>query len=336
MALLLLDWQLNLQPYLHSVSAIWHLLADWAPAASEALAETGVKLHAFQTLLPAQIEPSANVSERILTDITVRKIIRAILILMGAYASMALIQAITNRVAEHVPRRFRLLIKQSLPFWKGLILILSLSYLVDLFIDLSEANILALTGTVAVALGFAFKDYVSSIIAGVVALFETPYQVGDRVEIENYYGEVVSYGLRGIRLRTPDDDTVTIPHNKTWTEAIANANSGSLEAQVVTNLYFDHRVDVEQVIKILYQAAYSSKYIQLKLPIVVVMEEHIWGTQFKLRAYPMDARNEFVYKTDILRRAKQAFARQGLPYPTLINALHREQDAMEELLEDEG
>ena len=69
--------------------------------------------------------------------------------------------------------------------------------------------------------------------------------------------------------------------------------------------------------RILYLAAYTSKYTQLRLPIVVVMNEKPWGTHFKLKCYPMDARNEFVYKTDLLKLAKQAFATYGIPYPDL-------------------
>ena len=171
-----------------------------------------------------------------------------------------------------------------------------MGYLLNLFLNLSEANLFALTGTIAVALGFAFKDYVSSVIAGLLALFEAPYRMGDRIQIADHYGEVVGYGLRGIKIQTPDDNVVTIPHNTTWTEPISNANTGQLEAQVATNFYFAHHADAEKIVSILYQAAHSSKYTQLKLPIVVVMEEHYWGTQFKLRCYPMDARDEFVYK----------------------------------------
>ena len=259
----------------------------------------------------------AQLSEKILNDVTLNKLLRGILAIVVAYGLMLAIQSITNWASEKVPRRFRLIIKQSLPFWKGLILLFTISYLVSQFLNLSQNNLLALTGTIAVALGFAFKDYISSIIAGVVALFEAPYRVGDRIQIADHYGEVVSYGLRGIRIQTPDDNTVTIPHNQTWTEPVSNANSGELEAQVATNFYFDHYVDTERVINILYQAAYSSKYTQLNLPIVVVMQEHFWGTQFKLRCYPMDARDEFIYKTDLIRRAKQAFARHELPYPKL-------------------
>ncbi|MBV5261249.1 mechanosensitive ion channel family protein [Synechococcus moorigangaii CMS01] len=266
----------------------------------------------------AQAAPPENLPQKLLTDFTIQKILRAVVAIAIAYGVMALIQGTINWLSERVPRRLRLLIKQSIPFWKGLILILTLTYLLNLFFNLSQNNLIALTGTIAVALGFAFKDYVSSIIAGTVALFEAPYRVGDRIKIGDHYGEVVGYGLRGIQIQTPDDNLVTIPHNKTWTEAVSNANSGQLEAQVATDFFFDHAVDTEQVLQILYQAAYSSKYTQLKLPIVVVMEEQMWGTQFKLRCYPMDARDEFIYKTDLIRRAKQAFAHQGLPYPRFL------------------
>jgi len=280
-----------------------------------------ITLHHATDFLLAQGNSTEGLSEQVLAEITWQKLLRAAIAIAIAYGALSVIQSFTSWISERVPRQFRLLVKQSLPFWKGLILIVSISYLINLFLNLSQANLIALTGTIAVALGFAFKDYVSSIIAGIVALFEAPYRVGDRVMIGDHYGEVVGYGLRGIQIQTPDDNIVTIPHNKTWTEAISNANSGKLEAQVVTTFYFDHHVDSEKVLQILYQAAYSSKYTQLKLPVVVVIEEKIWGTQFKLRSYPTDARDEFIYRTDLTRRAKHAFARYDLPYPKFASPL---------------
>ncbi|MBW4556982.1 MAG: mechanosensitive ion channel family protein [Trichormus sp. ATA11-4-KO1] len=265
----------------------------------------------------AQLLNANGIAERLLTEITINKIIKALISVFIAYGISATIQSFVNWLSERVARRFRLIIKQSVPFWKGLILIVTVIYLLNLFLNLSERNLLALTGTIAVGLGFAFKDYVSSIIAGVVTLFEAPYRVGDRIRIGEHYGEVIGYGLRGLRLQTPDDNTVTIPHNKTWTDAISNANSGELEAQVVTEFYLAHEVNFEKVIRILYQAAYSSRYTQLKLPVIVIMEELPWCTQFKLKSYPMDARDEFIYKTDLMRQAKQAFAKQHLCYPQL-------------------
>ncbi|MEO1093453.1 MAG: mechanosensitive ion channel domain-containing protein [Cyanobacteria bacterium J06638_28] len=278
------------------------------------------------TLLLAQSSlPGDETLKGLFQEVTAGKVFRLILAILITYVSFVIIRSITTAISERVPRRFRLLIKQSIPILKGLVLVATLSYGLNSLLNLTGSNLIALTGTIAVALGFAFKDYVSSIIAGIVTLFEGPFRMGDRIQIGDYYGEVVDYGLRGLRLQTPDDSVVTIPHNTAWTDAISNANSGQLEAQVVTDFYFAHNADIDLAIDLLYQAAYSSRYTQLKLPVVVLVLEKPWATHLKLKAYPMDARDEFVYKTDLTRRIKNACTRHNLQYPQ-VSAL-QESDA---------
>ncbi|WP_330204242.1 mechanosensitive ion channel family protein [Cyanobacterium sp. Dongsha4] len=265
-----------------------------------------------------QINPTDSEKiSRLIGDITFGKVFQGFLLIFVAYWGQIIIEKIINWLAEKVPLKYRLKVKQSLPFWRAFIFGLVGVLLMNLFLNLSANNILPLTGTIAVALGFAFKDYASSVIAGILALFETPYQVGDRIKIGDDYGEVISYGLRAIMIQTPDDNIVTIPHNKLWSESVINANKGSLEAQTVISFYFNHDVDIERVFYILYRVAQTSKYTQLNLPILVVMEEKPWATHFKLKCYPIDARDEFIYQTDLVRRAKRYFHRDNLPYPLL-------------------
>ncbi|MEO1672164.1 MAG: mechanosensitive ion channel family protein [Cyanobacteria bacterium J06631_2] len=256
-------------------------------------------------------------TQEIVSKITADKLVQAVLILLAAYLTLRVLDRLVIWLSEKIAKEWRLRVKQFLPFLRMTVLTTVTVVLMNLFLNLSKENILAVTGTVAVALGFAFKDYASSIIAGIVGLFESPYGVGDRIKIGDYYGEVVSYGLRSVKIQTPDDNTITIPHNKIWTEAVSNSNAGALEAQVVTEFYFAHDVEVNLVKKILYRVAQTSKYTALKLPIVVVMAEKPWGTVFKLKAYPLDARDEFSYQTDLITRAKQAFAKHQLDYPNL-------------------
>ena len=262
---------------------------------------------------------TAEQTKDIVAKITTGKIAQAFFVLLATYLILKLLDWLVNWLSERIARGWRLRVKQVLPFLRLLLFTFVTIFLMNLFLNLSKQNILAVTGTVAVALGFAFKDFASSIIAGIVGLFESPYRVGDRVEIGDYYGEVISYGVRSIKIQTPDDNTVTIPHNKIWTEAISSANAGELEAQVVTKFYFAHEIDINLVKKILYRVAQTSKYTHLKLSIVVVMEEKSWGTLFKLKAYPLDARDEFIYKTDLITRAKLAFAKHELAYPHLLD-----------------
>ncbi|MEM6450815.1 MAG: mechanosensitive ion channel domain-containing protein [Cyanobacteria bacterium P01_D01_bin.105] len=239
------------------------------------------------------------------------------IVVLVAYGILIAIQAFANHLSEKVPRRRRLLIKQSVPLLKGLVLLLTGVYLLSLFVTLTNSDPIALGAALVFAFGFAFKDYVSSIAAGLINLIEGPFRMGDRIQIGDHYGEVTNYGLRGLELQTPDDNAVTVPHSATWITPISNANSGQLEAQVVTDFYFAHNADISLATDILYQAAYSSRYTQLKLPVVVIATEQPWATRLSLKAYPMDARNEFVYKTDLVMRIKAACTRQHIPYPQM-------------------
>ena len=266
-------------------------------------------------ILAQDVLPNQDSLETLFKEFSLLAILRAMLAVLIAYGLLLAIQSATKVISERVPRRFRLVIKQSVPFLKALVLVLTMIHLLQLFVNLTGSNLIALTGTIAVALGFAFKDYVSSIIAGFVTLFNGSFRMGDRIQIGDHYGEVVHYGLRELRLRTPDDNLITIPHSVTWTDPVANANSGQLEAQVVTDFYFAHDANIEFVVNLLYQAAFSSRYTQLKLPIVVIIVEKPWATHLTLKAYPIDARDEFVYKTDLALRVKQACARHHIPYP---------------------
>ena len=42
--------------------------------------------------------------------------------------------------------------------------------------------VFAAAGSLAVAIGFALKDITTSIIAGLVLIFDTPFKTGDRVQ----------------------------------------------------------------------------------------------------------------------------------------------------------
>lgn len=262
---------------------------------------------------------TAEQTKQIITEITTWKISQGLIVLAISYITINVVDKLVIWVSEKVAKEYRLQVKQFLPFFRMMVLTITIIFLMNLFLNLSRENLVAVTGTVAVALGFAFKDYASSIIAGIIGLFEAPYRVGDRIQIEDFYGEVRSYGLRGIRLQTPEDNIITIPHNKIWTSAVSNSNMGELEAQVITEFYFAHNVDSQLVTKILYRVAYTSKYTYLKLPVLVIVEAKSWGTFFQLKSYPLDARDEFIYKTDLTTRAKRVFAKHNLPYPRLMN-----------------
>ncbi len=164
------------------------------------------------------------------------------------------------------------------------------------------------------ALGFAFKDYVSSLIAGIVTLYEKPYRQGDWVEISGTYGEIRSIGMRALKLVTPDDTVVTIPHMKIWDASVFNANDGQRELQVAADFYLHPDHDGREVQRRLQDVAYTSPFLHQGRPVAVVASEKPWGTHYRLKAYPMEGRDQFQFATDMTVRGKAVLRRMGVRF----------------------
>ena len=135
----------------------------------------------------------------------------AIAIILGTVVAVRLLAKLSDRLAERMVQR-RLVVKQlNTVIGFAAYLVAAIVALTSVF-KLSSEAVFALSGTIAVAAGFALKDVASSFMAGLSILITKPFQVGDRISFAGYYGEVREIGLRNVRLVTLDDNLVTIPN----------------------------------------------------------------------------------------------------------------------------
>lgn len=74
-------------------------------------------------------------------------------------------------------------------------------------------------GLTGFALGFAFRDILSNLLAGVLLLLFRPFGVGDRISVAGFDGEVSSIDLRYTILKQPDK-VVLIPNSNLFTNPI--------------------------------------------------------------------------------------------------------------------
>lgn len=223
-----------------------------------------------------------------------------------------MIQKLLPRLAERMPGRFRFAILPLIPALRLVVLILTVFTIIPQVVRPTVQNFVAIFGALGLALGFAFKDYVSSLIAGIVAVWERPYRPGDWVRIDDVYGEVQELGLRALQIRTPDDTLVSIPHGKIWSTNIYNANSGRRDHMCVADIYLHPAHDPLLVQQRLMDVILSSPYLQVKQPVSLVVAEKPWGTHYRLKAYPVDGRDEFAFVTDLTVRAKAALLEAGV------------------------
>lgn len=235
-----------------------------------------------------------------------------------------------HRIVESVSEQFvqrRLLLQKMETVAQFSIYVFTAIVVFNLSLRVDERVLALIGGTMAVAVGFALKDLVASFIAGIMIMVDHPFQVGDRLKFDGQYGDVISIGLRSVKLQTLDDDTVTIPNNKFLSDTSVSGNFGELDMHVGMDFYIGYDQNVELARNIIAEAAASSRYVHLPRPIVVLvsqtMMDNYIAIKLRLKSYVLDTRYEKLFETDINLRVIKEFNRLAIK-PAAV--LHRTLD----------
>ncbi len=248
---------------------------------------------------------SRSVNEQVnnFTDFfSITKIISTLIVLFGTYFFTRILSFLLGALAEK-RSSYRLILKRLVPFLNVAIWSIAIFIVIAGIISPPIETILTVGASVGIAVGFAAQDILKNIFGGFIIIMDRPFQIGDKIEVDNYYGEVTEIGLRSTRIVTPDDSLVSIPNADLVSNSVSNSNSGALDCQVVSSIFLPASVDLEQVKEIAYRAAVSSRYVYLKKPVVIVSENKVFEQNFvvqlKVKAYVLDIRYEFLLKSEI-------------------------------------
>lgn len=246
----------------------------------------------------------------------------SIVLLIFGIGILYFLSKMITRIGENLGVRFnnkRLLILQVTTILTFALYIAGVPLLFYSTLRPPKELVLALGGSVAVAVGFAIKDIVASFVSGIVMLFDRPAQVGDRVTVGDTYGEVKSIGLRAVRLVTLDDNVVTIPNTRLISEQVSSGNFGALDMMVVTDFYTALGVDIDKISEILHEVVVTSRYVYLAKPVVVVVKEvevaMKIALKFSVKSYVLDVRYEKAFETDIVTRVNEVFGIEEIERP---------------------
>ena len=248
-------------------------------------------------------------------------VISVIMIIAAAIALIILAQKFFKWLADKLPGQYRLYTLASVPLLRFLIIILAVIMIIPRIVEPTFENLVAVLGALGLALGFAFKDYVSSLIAGVVTLYEIPYRVGDWIEIDGAYGEVKSINMRTVEIVTPGDTVVVIPHIKLWDRLIFNANDGTRNLQCAADFYLHPRHDGNRVKHALMDVVLTSPFLKVESPVKVIAKEESWGTLYRIRAYPVYPGDQFEFVSDLTIRGKAALSLLDVEFSAIPSKL---------------
>lgn len=211
----------------------------------------------------------SNVTTDVLAELPLKTIdanliLYVLFIIIFAYVLNRLLGFILTHISERMGRNrtmITMLITMLIPLLKLVVYVVALYYIIIAVIEPSLTLLLAFSGLFGAAIGFGLKDLFADIIAGIIIIFEKPYQIGDMVSIGEKYGEVKNIGIRSTRLQTPGDEQVSAPNGTIFTQSVTSGNEGDLAMMIIIDLYVHPDSDAEKAMKILKEALVTSKYV---------------------------------------------------------------------------
>lgn len=201
------------------------------------------------------------------------------------------------------------------------------AFAIVLALDLLGINVMpfiAGAGILGIAVGFAAKDTLSNLIAGVLLIIDRPFEIGDRIEVwsapagSSTWGDVINIGLRATKIKTTDNIVIIIPNNEIMTRDIVNYTIISSKIRVRINIGIAYESDLETAKAAIIRVAETVNWVaKHPAPKVVVRNFGESSIDLQLRVWIDDARKRMDTISDITDRVKAGFDRSGIeiPYP---------------------
>jgi small-conductance mechanosensitive channel len=268
------------------------------------------------------VTPDANDLNLIAQTINWGGVAAAVLLVVAAWLTLKFIDNLVDELGRSFAEQ-RLLLQRTNAFFRFFVYIATVAGVVLLSFDLSQQFLAVLGGGIVVAIGFGTRDLLASLVAGVMIIFDRPFQVGDRVKFAGEYGDIVLIGLRSVKLRTLDDSIVTIPNNLLLNEISSSGNFGVLDMQIEVDFHIGVDQDAVLARRLVLEVAAISRFVYLPKPVVVNVDEVqlVTGTalRIRLKVYVLDTQYEKEFVTDVTLRVQQVFRDNGILPPAILH-----------------
>ena len=115
-------------------------------------------------------------------------------------------------------------------------------------------SLATIAAAATLAIGFAMQDVIKNFVAGVFIFTDKPFRIGDWIEWDGYSGVVEDISLRVSRVRTFDNELLTVPNSQLTDGVIKNPVAKStLRLKFLFGIGYDD--DIAEAADIIVEAA---------------------------------------------------------------------------------
>lgn len=258
----------------------------------------------------------------------VEKVFHALVIVLLAGPIKAFLMVLLYYYEQHIGKKtetkFDDTVIDFLNKFSGFIIY---AFAIVLALDILGINVMpfiAGAGIAGIAIGFAAKDTLSNLIAGILLIIDRPFEIGDRIEVWSApvgsatWGDVIHIGLRATKIQTTDNIIIIIPNNEIMRRDIVNYTHLTANIRVRVNIGIAYEANVQKAKEIISDVAGKADWIlKNPAPKVVVKNFGESSVDLQVRVWIGDARKRMDTISFITDRVKDAFDREGIeiPYP---------------------
>jgi len=194
------------------------------------------------------------------------------------------------------------------------------------------------TAIISAVVAFAAQDVIKDVLAGLMIIINKPFEIGNRIELENgIAGNVMDITMRHVVINTIDNEMLVIPNSKLNTMTIKNYSYHSSYRSHLFRFAIAYHSDARKAMQLIKQAVVDSDYTVPGKKTRKGMEyAPVYFTNFddsSLRlittVYFEPSTASQTVMTDINLRVKYAFEINNIeiPYP-FVNIVDRDPDSM--------
>lgn len=239
--------------------------------------------------------------------------------ILGAFLGLLIVGKIVRRIAGRALRRVPNLSKLLQAFLAMVVYWITLAF--GLMIVLSALGIditpvFALVGGLSFIAAFAFQDTLGNLAAGLMIMFNRPFDEGDYVTVAGTGGTVKAVSVVSTTVATPDNQVIVIPNSKVWGDVITNVTASTTRrVDLVFGIGYDDSIaDAQSIL----EEVVLAHPLVLSEPEPVIRVNALGASSVDFICRPWTRSSDYwtVY-WDLTRQVKEAFDAAGIsiPYP---------------------
>lgn len=176
------------------------------------------------------------------------------------------------------------------------------------------ASLIAVLGTIGLAIGLALQGTLSNIASGIMLLVLRPFNVGDTVDIGNTSGIVDEIGLFVTEMHTFDNVAITMPNSRVWGNEIKNySQNDTRRVDMEFGIAYDD--DMDKAMRIVKEVLDADDRV-LAEPEPLLAVSNLGDSAVSIRVRPWtETPNVWPLRYDLTKRIKERFDEEDISFP---------------------